>query len=274
VSSADPSSQPTAVANFTGGLVLFEEAKFSETTEPTPIATTNDPKEPSMFKSFTLPSGTAAVQSTVENPSHALVIIPDVFGLRPLYAEHTKRLSQENNWNVCCFELYADLRHLTTLDERFGNAYKLEDDRILGDAVDAANLMTTDLGLDIPVGITGFCMGGMYTSKSLSTGRFARGVSFYGMIDIPDDWKSPTQGEPLDHIAQGDPSTLLAIIAEDDHWTPPEKVDKLRAAGVPIANFEGCEHGFVHDPDRDDHHPEQAAKAWRTAIEFLSGAPA
>lgn len=224
-----------------------------------------------MFKSFNLPSGTAAVSNTVDNPNRALVIIPDVLGLRPLYEEHTKRLSEENQWNVCCYELYAEMSHLETVEERFAHAHALEDDRVLGDAIAAADLLTKDLGLDIPVGLTGFCMGGMYTSKSLSTGRFARGVSFYGMIDIPDDWKSPTQGEPLDHIAKGDPSTLLAIIAEDDHWTPPEKVEKLRAAGVPIATYPGCEHGFVHDPNREAHRAEAAAEAWRAAIDFLSG---
>ncbi len=224
-----------------------------------------------MFKTFNLPSGTAAVQNTVDNPSRALVIIPDVLGLRPLYEEHTKRISEENNWNVCCYELYAEMSELETVEQRFAAAHKLEDDRVLGDAIAAADLMTTDLGLDIPVGLTGFCMGGMYTSKGVSTGRFARGVSFYGMIDIPDDWKSDTQGEPLDHIARGDVSSLLAIIAEDDHWTPPEKVEKLRAAGVKIANFAGCEHGFVHDPNRTEHRAEQAAEAWRTAIDFLAG---
>ena len=224
-----------------------------------------------MFKTFNLPSGTDAVSNTVENPSRALVIIPDVLGLRPLYHEHVKRISEENQWNVCCFELYAEAPHLEGVEARFEYAHKLEDDRVLGDAVTAADLMTTELGLDIPVGLTGFCMGGMYTMKGVSTKRFARGVSFYGQIDICEQWQSPTQGEPVDHIAKGDVSTLLAIIAEDDHWTPPDKIQKLTDAGVKMVTFEGCEHGFVHDPNRKEHKAEQAAEAWRVAIEFLSG---
>ena len=49
--------------------------------------------------------------------------------------------------------------------------------------------------------LIGFCMGGMYTLKAARSERFARLVAFYGMIRVPEDWRSPSQGEPLDHLA-------------------------------------------------------------------------
>jgi dienelactone hydrolase len=32
---------------------------------------------------------------------------------------------------------------------------------------------------------------------------------------------------------------------------------------------EGAEHGFVHDPDRDIHRPEDAALAWDRTLQWV-----
>ena len=248
-----------------------EEAAPPETTvnseEIMPEETVPEETVPEL-KSFNLPSGTAAVSCVTEGAERALVIIPDIMGLRPLFEEHTLRLARENDWSVCCYELYADNPHYE-LDQRFAHACDLEDDRVLGDAVAAADALTE--GTDMPVGIIGFCMGGMYVNKSVATGRFDRAVSFYGMIEVPEAWRSDTQREPLECIAEGDPSKLLAVIAEDDDYTPAGEVASLREAGAQIAGYPGCDHGFVHDPDREAHRPEEAADAWSRAIAFLKG---
>ena len=60
----------------------------------------------------------------------------------------------------------------------------------------------------------GFCMGGMYCFKAARSDRFAKIASFYGMIRLPEAWKGPAQGEPLDHLAAGHPGRVLAIIGE------------------------------------------------------------
>ena len=220
------------------------------------------------LNSFNLPSGTSAVSCVTEGAERALVIIPDIMGLRPLFEEHALRLARENDWSVCCYELYADNPRYE-LDQRFAHACDLEDDRVLGDAVAAADALTE--GTDMPVGIIGFCMGGMYVNKSVATGRFDRAVSFYGMIEVPEAWKSDTQREPLECIAEGDASKLLAVIAEDDDYTPADEVASLREAGVQIASYPSCDHGFAHDPDREAHRPEEAADAWSKAVAFLKG---
>jgi carboxymethylenebutenolidase len=211
-----------------------------------------------------LPSGTTAELARAEGePSMGLVLIPDILGLRPLFDDHCARLSRDNGWTVCAFEIFAGREHLTR-DERMVAAKDNDDERILGDAVAAAR----ETGCD-RVGIVGFCMGGMYTLKSVRTGRFARAVAFYGMIRVPDNWRGPGQGEPLDAVASGDASSVLAIIGTADPFTPPGDVAALEATGASVVPYEGADHAFVHDPERPVHRPADAADAWSRAIAWL-----
>ena len=102
-----------------------------------------------------LPSGTKAA---IEKPSSGssqlgLVVIPDVMGLRPLFEDMVKNLSNEWKMPVCSFELYPDLEHLN-VEERLAAASELNDKRVIGDAVAAAELTQSN-----QVAILGFCMG-------------------------------------------------------------------------------------------------------------------
>ena len=87
---------------------------------------------------ITLASGTEAELATVPDASVGLVLVPDIMGLRPLFDEHCARLARDNNWNVCSFELFAGNEHLDR-DERMIAAKDLDDERILGDALAAAD---------------------------------------------------------------------------------------------------------------------------------------
>lgn len=209
-----------------------------------------------------LPSGTPA-EVAGDPGDRGLVVVPDIMGLRPLFDDHVARLAEAWACRVVAPELYAGQEHLD-LQGRFAAAPGLDDARILGDMVAAAD----ETGAPT-VGAIGFCMGGMYVLKAVSTGRFHRLVPFYGMIRVPADWHGPAQGEPLDHVAQGDPSTVLAVIGTADPYTPPPDVEALAATGATVAAYEGAEHGFVHDPDRPAHRPDDAADAWRRAEEWL-----
>ena len=39
---------------------------------------------------------------------------------------------------------------------------------------------------------------------------------------------------------------------------------------VTVVRYPDAEHGFVHDPDRPAHRPDDAADAWRRAVAFLT----
>ena len=214
---------------------------------------------------ITLASGTQAELATVPAASVGLVLVPDIMGLRPLFDERCARLAHSNNWNVCSYELFAGNEHLDR-DERMAAAKDLDDERILGDALAAADATNCAL-----VNIIGFCMGGMYTLKAAKTERFHRHVPFYGMIHLPDNWHGPGQGDPLDAVRQGDPRRVLAVIGTADPFTPPDVVDELESVGVTVVRYHGADHAFVHDPDRPVHNPQYAIDAWARAIAWLKG---
>jgi dienelactone hydrolase len=214
---------------------------------------------------ITLASGTPAELATVPDASVGLVLIPDIMGLRPLFDEHCARLARDNDWNVCSYELFAGNEHLDR-DARMIAAKDLDDERILGDALAAADATGCAL-----VNIIGFCMGGMYTLKAVKTDRFHRHVPFYGMIHVPDNWRSAGQGDPLDAVRRGNPRRVLAVIGTADPFTPPAVVDELESVGVTVVRYHGADHAFVHDPDRPMHNAQYAIDAWARAINWLNG---
>lgn len=216
---------------------------------------------------ITLTSGTPAEIARPDGPAgRGLVVIPDIGGLRPLFDEHVARLAAENGWVVCAFELWPGREDLPTLEDRLAAGGSLDDERVLGDAAAAADATGVE-----PVGVVGFCMGGMYALKAAGTGRFARAVAFYGMARVPEVWRSPTQGEPLDALASPAACPTLHIAGTADPWVPPADLAALEAAGVEVVRYEGADHGFVHAPDRPTHRPDDAADAWRRAIAHLGG---
>jgi carboxymethylenebutenolidase len=141
------------------------------------------------------------------------------------------------------------------------------DERWVGDAVATADL----LGVE-PVGILGFCMGGMVTMKAAASGRFHRAVPFYGMVRNPPTWQGTANGDAIDALAAapGTAERVLAVMGTADPYTPAEHLAELEAAGATVVRYEGAEHGFVHDPARPAHRPDDAADAWARAIAWLT----
>jgi carboxymethylenebutenolidase len=213
---------------------------------------------------ITLPSGTPAEFVTpADPPVRGLVVVPDIGGLRPLFDRHVARLAADTGWAVCAFELWPGREHLPVPD-RLDEGGTLDDERVLGDAVAAADATGAE-----HVGIVGFCMGGMYALKATATGRFDRVVSFYGMARVPPMWASATQGEPLDALAASPGTPVLALAGSADPWLPAGDRDALEEAGVEVVCYDGADHGFAHDPDRPAHRPDDAADAWRLAVAHL-----
>lgn len=195
-----------------------------------------------------------------------MVLITDIGGLRPLFDDHIARLAAENRWVVCGFDMWAGRDDLPTLEDRLAAGGTVDDARVLGDAVAAADATGVE-----PVGIVGFCMGGMYALKAAGTGRFARVASFYGMARVPDMWRSATQGEPLDALAQPGAPPTIQIAGTIDPWLPADDLAALESCGVEVVRYEGADHGFAHDPARPAHRADDAADAWRRAIDHLRG---
>lgn len=212
-----------------------------------------------------LPSGTPAELVSQPDAPRGLVVVPDVGGLRPLFAAMVADLATRTGWSVCAVEPWPG-REDMNLEDRLASVATIADDRLLGDLVAAADLTGAPV-----VSVIGFCMGGMYTLKAAGTGRFDRAAAFYGMIHVPEQWRSDQQGDPLAMATGAGACPVLEIIAGEDPWTPPTDVDELVAAGVSVVRYPGRDHGFVHDASRPTHHAADAADAWDRVLAFVAG---
>lgn len=210
----------------------------------------------------TLPSGTPVHVARTPGAARGLVIVPDIGGLRPLFAGMADALAAEQGWSVATFEPWPGREDLT-LEERLAAVGSLDDAALQGDVAAAADLLEVE-----PVGVIGFCMGGMVALKAAAGGRVDRAVSFYGMVRLPQHWSTDTMGEPLDALAAG-AAPVLCLVGTADPWVPEADADALEATGAEVVRYPGADHGFVHDPDRPAHRPDDAADAWARAIAFL-----
>lgn len=217
-----------------------------------------------------LPTGTPAELVSVDDPERGLVVVPDIWGLRPLFDDMCATLSERTGWSVIAVEPFPgeDLPGADDPDglARRGEALHATDDaELLSDLVVAADLTGA-----AAVGVLGFCMGGMYALKASAVGRFDRAVSFYGMIHVPEHWNGPGQGDPLRAVTSRGTCRVMSVVGTVDGLTPPEHVDELEATGATVVRYEGADHGFVHDPARPAHRPDDAADAWDRALAFLA----
>ena len=121
----------------------------------------------------------------------------------------------------------------------------------------------------------GFCLGGRFAHYLGAASEHVAGVvNFYGRLRFARQPNKPFLPAEVTSLIE---APYLGQFAETDALIPPADVDELRAAlqarGVPhrIDVYAGARHSFF-DPMRPaDHHPDAAAQAWTTALEFLQG---
>lgn len=215
---------------------------------------------------ITLPSGTpAALVAPAHDPVAGLVIATDLWGLRPLFEDMAARLAAEWSMTVCVPDPFPGQQLPMEGPPRLAALRATDDADRLRDLQEAAAATGCTR-----VGLIGFCMGGMYALKAASMDTFTRIVPFYGMIRLPEEMRGAGQREPLDLVAAGDPDRVLAIIGDQDPYTPPDAVAALADLGVAMVRFPDAGHAFVHDPARDAHRAEDAALAWETCHAWLT----
>ncbi len=114
------------------------------------------------------------------------------------------------------------------------------------------------------VGITGYCMGGIFALRAAcELHELAASAPFYG--DIPED----------KILAQLTVPTLFFAGARDN-WITPEKVNELKEAAhrhnlpVEVVSYD-ADHAFFNDTRPDVYNPEAAADAWRRVLDFFDG---
>lgn len=206
-------------------------------------------------------------------PHPGVVMIHDVWGL----ADHTRDLAGRlagEGFAVLAVDLY---RRKGDVEIRDPGAWMrdLSDAEVLGDVRAAAGFLAGDASAGRRVGVTGFCMGGMYALLAACTSEdLAAAAPFYGMLSYDHALLAGKAGRaPLD-AAAGLRCPLLAFFGEDDPYIPLDQVERLKQrlpAEPPseVVVYPGAGHAFMNDTRPDAYRPDAAADAWSRLVAFL-----
>lgn len=206
----------------------------------------------------------------------AVIMWPDIMGIRPAFRAMGKRLAQAGYTVLVINPYYRTHKgevisegegfHIPEVRERlmkFRNS--LSNETCVTDGVSYVryldNLAAADNSRQI--GTCGYCMSGSYTIRLAAAlpERIGAAASFHGGGLVTDETDSPHR-----MIAKIDAGLLIAI-AENDHERQPEAIAELKkaseAAGVnaEIEVYEGAMHGWC-PPDSRAYNHEQAEIAW------------
>jgi carboxymethylenebutenolidase len=207
-------------------------------------------------------SGTAA----------AVLVWPDIFGLRPAFRQMGKRLA-ESGYSVLVVNPFYRVKKAPTADN--GSATPIPQLMPLARALNETTQMTdakafiawldqqASVAKNRKVGTQGYCMGGPITFRTAAAvpDRVGAAASFHGGGLVTDQPNSP-------HVQAAKTSAqfLIAIAANDDQRAPTEKdvlKETFAKANRPaeIEVYAGAAHGWC-PPDSGVYNEPQAEKAW------------
>ncbi|OFV93773.1 MAG: dienelactone hydrolase [Acidobacteria bacterium RIFCSPLOWO2_12_FULL_65_11] len=212
----------------------------------------------------------------------AVLVWPDIFGLRPAFRQMGKRLA-ETGYSVLVVNPFYRVKKAPTADA--GAATPIPQLLPLAQAL-SESTQTTDAKAFIgwldrqasvarnrKVGTQGYCMGGPMALRAAAAvpDRVGAVASFHGGGLVTDMSNSP-------HLqaAKTKAQLLIAIAANDDMRAPNEK-DVLKAtfaqANLPaeIEVYAGAAHGWC-PPDSGVYNEPQAEKAWGRLLALYSKA--
>jgi carboxymethylenebutenolidase len=246
------------------------------------------PKLKSTAVTIATPDGTADAYFThpARGRHPAVLIWPDIRGLRPAFRQMADRLAGEGYAVLALNPFYRDAAGEVVkpaddwtqpaIRERlFGYAAKLTREAVARDAVTMAAWLDTRRAVDAKrgMGVTGYCLGGPLTifSAAAVPGRYRACGSFHGSRLSND-----TPASPHLVIAETKAQYLFAIAENDDARDPAEK-DRLKAALAGRSGFNevevyaGAQHGWC-PPDGRAYNEAAAEKAWGRMLALFAAA--
>jgi carboxymethylenebutenolidase len=225
------------------------------------------------------PDGTADayfVHPAAKGKYPAVLIWPDIFGLRPAFKEMARRLAESGYAVLVVNPFYRAKRAPTapehpnfqdpaTRDMLMGLMNALSPQTQVTDAKAFVTWLDTQPAVDKKkkMGTTGYCMGGPFTLRTAATipERVGAGATFHGGGLVTDKPDSPHLLVPKIKAQY-----LFAIAANDDQRQPEAKTvlhDAFAKANLPaeIEVYAGTQHGWC-PPDAAVYNHDQAEKAW------------
>jgi len=237
---------------------------------------------------ITTPDGTcdAYFVHPTTGAAPAILVWPDIFGLRPAFRQMGKRLAESGYAVLVVNPFYRVKKAPTappnpnfedpaTRDALMALMRALTQETAFTDAKALTAWLDQQPGVDKArkMGTTGYCMGGPLVMRTAATipERIGAAATFHGgglVTDKPDS--------PHLLIPKMKAHFLIAIAANDDAKEPDAK-GTLKAAFAQasltarVEVFDGTKHGWC-PPDSHVYDHDAAEKAWGELLELLKGA--
>lgn len=215
----------------------------------------------------------------------AVLIWPDIFGLRPAFRAMATRLA-ESGYTVLVINPFYRIRKAPTSPEHadFDDPATRDALMALRNSLTAATAATdakafvtyldghAAVDVERKMGTTGYCMGGPLVLRTAAAraDRIGAAATFHGGGLVTKDADSP-------HllIPQTKANYLIAIAANDDEREPDSKTvlreafDKAHLSAE-VEVYGGTQHGWC-PPDSKVYNHDQAEKAWARLLALLHG---
>jgi carboxymethylenebutenolidase len=222
-----------------------------------------------------------------EKGSHPAVLIwPDIFGLRPAFRQMAKRLAESGYAVLVMNPFYRtkkaptapehpDFNDPPTRDALMALMHTLTPETAVTDAQAFVPWLDAQAAVSRKhkMATTGYCMGGPFTLRTAAAfpQRIGAGATFHGGGLVTDKPDSPHLLIPKIRAQY-----LFAIAANDDQRQPEAKDvlrDAFAKAKLPaeIEVYAGTMHGWC-PPDSQVYNPEQAEKAWSRMLVLFKNA--
>ncbi len=222
--------------------------------------------------------------STGQHP--AVIVWPDILGLRPAFRAMGKRLAQSGYSVLVVNPFYRDARSPVVEEgASFGQpevrehvlpmARNLNAETHFADARAFVSFLDRQAAVDTgrKIGTTGYCMGGPMVMRTVAAvpDRLGAGATFHGGGLATDADDSPHL------LIQNTTAHMLHCVAANDDENDPEAKNTLReayaAAGIPaeIEVYEGTLHGWC-PPDSQVYNEPQAERAWSRLLVLFESA--
>jgi carboxymethylenebutenolidase len=217
--------------------------------------------------------------------SPAVLVWPDIFGLRPAFRQMGKRLA-ESGYAVLTINPFYRVKHAPT-----GAATDFQDPakrdglmKLMGSLTAETNVtdakafgawLDKQSAVDKKkkMGTTGYCMGGPLVFRTAATlpSRVGGAATFHGAALVTKNPDSPHLTIPKAK------AQFLVCIAESDDKNQPEAKDVLKKAfadaklKADVSVYTGSQHGWC-PPDSGVYNMDLAEKAWARLLETFKTA--
>ena len=251
-----------------------------------PVANAQDVAETDV--EVTTPDGVADCYFVHPSASRhpAVLVWPDILGLRPAFRAMGKRLAQSGYSVLVVNPFYRDARSPVVGEgASFGQpetrnivlpmAQNLNAETHFTDARAFVSFLDQQATVDTgrKIGTTGYCMGGPMVMRTVAAvpDRLGAGATFHGGGLATDADDSPHL------LIPNTTARMLHCVAANDDENDPEAKSTLReayaAAGIPaeIEVYEGTLHGWC-PPDSQVYNEAQAERAWSRLLVLFESA--